>query len=144
MEQTTEAINDRPVSRVCPQHGSVRKAGAWCTTDRVLMMVSEHRAEQYVRWGDNRDLANGTGSDVCWIPCADMSAADTEAMFRKEWDYDVDQTPSERTWLRLLREEVAEAFAADLRDDLITELIQVAAVAVSWTEKLIEAKEAGQ
>ena len=77
-----------------------------------------------------------------WIPTLAASATSIERLFRTEWDYDDDPSPSEHSWMRMLREEVAEVFAQDDPKRMEEELIQVAALAVSWVEKIRERRHA--
>lgn len=156
-----EALNDRPTidpaddapqgcSRVwdtdegravCAAHGSFWQAGG-CLTRAVLDTVAEHRQFQFENYGPNRDLPNGTGPRERWIPGDPRTAYEIEGAFRADWDFDVDPDPAAMTWLRLLREEVAEVFAQGDDRWLEGELVQVAALAVSWVEKIRERSDA--
>jgi hypothetical protein len=106
-------------------------------TDAVLREVREHRAWQAERyWETNIGMPDGTGPDVAWMPGLHYDAATIETVIREAWDWDRDPDPTKVTWLNLLREEIAEAFACSETSCLRTELVQVAAVAVSWIEAL--------
>jgi len=123
-------------------------------TRAVLDDISEHREFQYENYGPNRDLPDGTGKDVEWLaPVVDAARAqpgrfrayDIEDLFKQEWDYPKDGTPGEQdaandaaTWMRLVREEIAETFMEEDQDRLEVELIQVAGLAVSWIERIRE------
>jgi hypothetical protein len=147
---------------VCAVHGGIwTEAG--CLTQGVLADVAEHREFQYGQYGPNRDVPDGTGQDVPWLaPIVDaartrlaltgkpITAYEIEGLFREEWDYPKDGTDEEKavatatcTWMRMLREEVAEAFAQSDDRWLEEELIQVAALAVSWVERLRERRLTG-
>jgi hypothetical protein len=106
-------------------------------TDRVLSEVREHRAWQAERYfALNQTMPDGTGPDTPWLPGLPHSARTIEMIIRADWNYDTDPDPALMSWMRLLREEVAEAFACADATCLRTELVQVAAVAVSWIETL--------
>jgi hypothetical protein len=137
---------------VCALHG-----GYWtlsgCLTRQVLELVAAHRQFQFENYGPNRDVVDGTGPEVRWlVPITDIDwdrtghspgAREVEGLFREEWDYDTDPDPAKRTWLRMMREEVAEVFAAGSPEALESELVQVAALAVSWIEKIKERRATG-
>jgi hypothetical protein len=124
------------------------------TVRRVLAEVAEHHEWQHETYGEaNRPMPDGTGPGVEWLrpvtqfaPHKPITAKEVEALLRGEWDYPKDGTPEEQaeaagecSWMRLLREEVAEAFGAESGSlTLQAELIQVAAVAVSWAAVLRE------
>lgn len=107
-------------------------------TIAVLEAVFQERTRQVALYGHNEDLEDGTGPDVPWLgqefdPSDLITATEIEHFFRE--DYDQNLQP---TWLRLVREELAEAFKEDPALDntkLDEELIQVAALCVSWVEK---------
>lgn len=142
---------------VCQDHGS-----AWtsegCLTLNVLDGVAKHREWQFSNYGGNRDIKDGTGKDVAWlVPVEDYAHdhdhdEDTPAsrileLFREEWDYDNSATDEEKaeftkqaSWMRMVREEIAEAFIETDPDRLEEELTQVAALCASWIEKLHERK----
>lgn len=145
--------------KVCVYHGALWDDKKGCLTNDVLMSVAEHREFQYGNYGANRDVPDGTGPDCEWLrPVVDVAqsaytgrlgAKEIEECFRSEWDYDNAATPEEKeqfvkdaTWVRMLREEVAETFGAATQERLEEELIQVAALAVSWVEKIRERRMA--
>jgi len=123
---------------ICSDHGSHIHPNGQCTTELVLNLVRLRRGEQYSRYGSNDDTRDGTGSHVAWIPTLPADATEVEALFRADWDYDTDPSREAMTWMRLVREEVAEAFAADDPNTLFGELLDVAALCVSWMECLSE------
>jgi hypothetical protein len=119
------------------------------------------QAREYGEW--NEKMPDGTGPDVRWLEpvagqavseamYADLTLADRpmpftaakiEALLRTEWDFPKDGTPEQQeaaaeacSWMRILREEVAEAFAAADPERLRAELIQIAAVAVNWADTI--------
>lgn len=123
---------------VCHSHGGrlVRGGGSFCQTDAVLVEVANERADQFERYGDNADLEDGTGPTEHWLRVGDpylpeRDAVRIEAAFRR--NYESRDTP---TWMHLVREEVAEAFSENDPDRLRSELLQVAALCVSWIEKI--------
>ena len=104
----------------------------------VLEAVFREREQQVARYGLNRDLEDGTGPDVRWLsgthPYLDALPAEMiELVLRREYD-----THPKPTWLRLVREEMAEAFKESDPVALEAELLQVAALCVSWIERLRE------
>jgi hypothetical protein len=135
----------------CKVHGSYWSKK--CLTREILNDIAAQRAEQFTLHGSNRDIPDGTGPDVQWFPLYEQAwwptASEIEDLFREDWDWPKDGTPQQKaaaygemTWLRLLREEAAEAFATDNEKDLEAELLQVAALATSWIEKIRERRMA--
>ena len=122
-------INDR-----CARHGGTALANNVCRTSSVLEDVADERSRQFARYGTNEDLEHGTGTP--WLfPVSQLPASAVEASFRAEYE-DVETTVGRPNWMRLVREEVAEAFAETDPARLREELIQVAALCVSWVEKI--------
>lgn len=124
---------------VCALHGSL-----WpCTTKQVLEDVRVERSFQYQKYGDNRENEWGNGPETRWLqPFSHQSAVVIEEGFREDYDQWEEQG-AEPTWVHLVREEVAEAFRAETPEELERELIQVAALAVSWVEKIRESRQWG-
>jgi hypothetical protein len=92
---------------------------------------------QEERYGHVNDgLENGTGPEVRWVPIHSVATAtEVQAAFRQ--DYEIfEGEHGLPTWMHLVREEVAEAFQEDDPQRLEEELIQVAALCVSWVERL--------
>lgn len=89
----------------------------------ILMEVLEERRRQRAKWGE-QNYPDGTNAD--WIKTRDMAQSATDAA----------TSCGALTWLHVLYEEVCEAFAEDQPEALRSELIQVAAVAISWIEAL--------
>ena len=103
-------------------------------TARVLADVGAHRAEQRARYGDNADLPDGTGPEVAWLRPVSLAGAElVEERFRDDYNSHGVVAPS---WMHLVREEVAEAFQESDPVRLRAELVQVAALCVSWCETL--------
>lgn len=104
-------------------------------TIEVLERVYDERLRQVAQYGHNEDLADGTGPEAAWLaPYSNDPATEVQHRFRAEYEGHelVQGLP---TWMHLVREELAEAFQAGDTDELIEELIQVAALCVSWVEK---------
>lgn len=119
----------------------ISRADEWQGTAlAVLGDVMQERKRQVARYGHNEDLEYGTGPNVTWLgpeidPALVMDAEAIERTFRV--DYEMHEAlEGKPTWLHLVREEIAEAFAEIDSDRLEEELIQVAALAVSWVEKI--------
>jgi hypothetical protein len=119
-----------------------------CQTVTVLADVRAERARQYARHGSNSTLSDGTGPEVPWMGnVADFyqsrlaavrrfpGAGEIETHLRNDYEAHEART-GKPTWMHLVREEVAEVFAENDPQRLRAELIQVAALAVSWVEKL--------
>lgn len=102
----------------------------------VLEDVLTERERQVKLHGHNLETPNGTGPDESWLmPLASEPATVIETVFRQDYE-DVEAARKKVSWALLLREELAEAMEADTPEKLEEELLQVAAVAVSWVEKL--------
>jgi len=93
-------------------------------TEGVLQEVCDERDEQDDKWGE-QNHPDGTGGERA------KAAADTCRKARQRAFSDEDGT-----WLHILGEEVAEAFAEADPEKLRVELVQVAAVAVAWIEAI--------
>lgn len=110
-------------------------------TARVLAEVAAERVRQEAKWGE-QNHPDGTGA--AWEFCSGQHegwAQEAADDARRRC-----QEASERTWgdtyALILNEEVAEAFAEEDPTKLREELLQVAAVAVAWVEKLDREAEA--
>lgn len=104
-------------------------------TITVLERVFEERVRQVAKYGHNEDLEDGVGPDLFWLlPLSDANNTEAQAAFRQEYEQRelIDGNP---TWMHLVREEMAEAMQAGTVDELVAELLQVAALCVSWVEK---------
>ncbi len=107
-------------------------------TSGVLGEVAAERGRQDARWGEQNHV-NGTGPDR---PLFGRRAEDVARAVKAE----VDKRAREGTlsYAGVLLEEVAEAFAEADPARLRAELIQVAAVAVAFAEKIDREGEAAQ
>lgn len=108
-------------------------------TLQVLEEVFEERKRQVARYGHNDDKADGTGPNVKWLSGTDINldlrhADEIEKAFRTEYDRNGGDEGAD--WMRLVREELAEVFAEDDPENLEAELLQVAALCVSWVESI--------
>lgn len=129
----TPGLNGR-----CGTHGGLLH-GAHCQTVEVLWDVRQRRAAQFAQYGTNEALLDGTGPGAYWIPevldTVGYTAPGTETAFRRDYEaYEAQHGAP--TWMHLVREEVAEAFMEDDPVKLRDELLDVAALCVSWIEKL--------
>lgn len=106
----------------------------------VLERVFEERKRQMAQYGTNEDLEDGTGPDSAWLDPFDPSpATHIQAGFRAAYEAH-EQIVGKPTWMHLVREELAEAFELDGDDpEFVTEILQVAALCVSWAEKKLGA-----
>jgi hypothetical protein len=93
-------------------------------TPAVLNEVQRERFRQARKWGE-QNHPNGTGGEK-WAYYATLSKAET----------DESAQDGSLTYGHILLEEVYEAMAESDKARLREELIQVAAVAVAWVEKL--------
>lgn len=105
-------------------------------TRAVLDRVFEERQAQEARYGEqNLNTQSGTGPNVPWLePFTGVSASNIQLVLRG--DYVAFEEETAVTWMHLVREEIAEAFQEDDPTRLAEELIQVAALCVSWVERL--------
>lgn len=103
----------------------------------VLSDVHAERRRQDARWGE-QNHPDGVGPDlelalpVGYDGCAD--AVDLEKWARDRCN--TEHHAGRGTFEMILTEEWAETLAAPNRAALRTELVQLAAVAVAWVEKL--------
>lgn len=117
-------------------------------TIAVLERVFEERQRQVLVYGHNEDLEDGTGPDVGWCdPVVDVAggagpvpAEEVQEIFRDNYNGFADRT-GKPTWMHLVREEIAEAFELSGDDPaFVEEILQVAALCVSWAEKKVDAR----
>lgn len=106
----------------------------------VLDLVREERIRQVAEYGMNDAQFDGTGPNARWLlPFTSESAAVIEHTLRQDYEeFKADHGAPDGlpTWLHLVREEVAEAFCEEDPARLAAELVQVAALCVSWVEQL--------
>ena len=91
----------------------------------ILAEIHEERLRQIKKFGDQSHLPDGTGGAV----------REKIAGYAKD-RCDHALRTGKLSYLHILEEEVCEAFAESDPRALETELIQVAAVALAWVEKL--------
>lgn len=92
-------------------------------TADALADTADERIRQAAKWGV-QSWPDGTGPQ--YIAMADAAKAHTDAAAER----------GDVTWLDILMEEVSEAAAETDHAALRTELVQVAAVALSWVEDI--------
>lgn len=121
----------------CSVHGGkYSQLTGQCQTLDVLAEVSAERAQQFDQYSTNENLEDGTGPNAVWVsPITYWSASHIEKMFREDYET-YEALTGAPTWMHLVREEVAEAFAETDQERLRAELIQLAALCVSWVEKM--------
>jgi len=120
---------------------SVVNGAGLLTTDflNVVFAVMNERTRQDEKWGDQSHLPDGTGPSVRWYGSSDLILWEKSASIAACDAKDRCQVHTENgtlTWLDILVEEVAEAFAEDDPTKLRAELVQVAAVAMQWIEAI--------
>lgn len=116
---------------------------AWTEgTVSVLSAVLEERKRQVATYGHNDDLEDGTGPEARWLGSfTGRPAHEIEVLLRRDYE-DFEEETGAPTWLHLVREELAEAFMEPSGSArLEEELIQVAALCVSWVESLRERRQ---
>lgn len=106
----------------------------------VLENVFEERLRQVAKYGHNEELEDGTGPKSQWLPTSisahhELTAETIEQELRFDYE-EHERQHGKPTWMHLIREEIAEAFAETDDDRLEEELTQVAALCVSWIEKI--------
>src|SRR5690606_1639603 len=104
--------------------------------------VAGERSRQYSRYGTNEDIEDGTGPEVQWLYGTRWTddARTAESTIRDDYEA-YEALHGAPTWRHLVLEEIAEAFMESDPARLRDELIQVAALAVSWVEKIDARKE---
>jgi hypothetical protein len=100
----------------------------------VLAELAGERIWQDAKWGE-QNHPDGTGDDVRLF---DLDALPTFGVCARIARNDTDErvTDQRSEWAPILLEEVFEALAEDDPARLRVELVQVAAVAVSWIEAI--------
>lgn len=95
------------------------------TRARILDEVEAELYRQDAKWGE-QNWPDGTG-ELYQVIAADRAKSITDLCAQE----------GSVTYMHILQEEVAEAFAESDQSKLMTELIQVAAVATAWVEKIL-------
>lgn len=90
----------------------------------ILQDIARERGRQLQKWGE-QNHPDGTGDPER-----------VRAMLVAKQKENLAFNTGNGTWLHIMEEEVAEAFAETDQKRLREELIQVAAVAVSWIEAI--------
>lgn len=94
-------------------------------TELILDDIYQERRYQNEKWGAQRNIPDGTGSEQQAY----------NARYAKE-RCDRAFADGKGTWSDILFEEVEEAFAESDQAKLRAELVQVAAVAAAWIEDI--------
>lgn len=93
--------------------------------------IANEVAAQEEKWGEQNHY-NGTGPNIEWIPLYSWNMYAIEIAEELKSRCDLRHKKKTGTWLDILLEEMAEAFAEEDPQKLRRELIQVAAVAANW------------
>lgn len=104
----------------------------------VIIDLVRRREAQEERYGHLNDLlVDGTGPDVQWLPAGvEFNAQQIQQWFRRDYEAQFDEEARLPSWMHLVREEIAEAFEQSDPERLEDELLDVAALCVSWIERL--------
>jgi len=112
---------------------------------RIAREILNERERQDKKWGDPKDLPNGTGPNVRTLAHVDASATfyidlanGTVLADAARTACDARTTDGTVTYADILLEEHFEALAEEDPEKLFDELIQVSAVAQKWCRALIE------
>jgi hypothetical protein len=122
------AAHDREVAELAKTETSDHASGLMTIADEV----AAERARQDARWGE-QNHPDGTGPRIRW-GFLGVNAREGAAAAR-DW-CNTHHGRGEGTWLDILLEEVAEAFAESDPARLRAELVQVAAVAQQWCDAI--------
>jgi hypothetical protein len=101
------------------------------TQAKILEQVAIERAAQDHKWGQ-QNHPDGTGDSALGMASGFRQLAAQVATRHCNSAF----AAGVGTWLHILNEEVAEAFAEHEPAKLRAELVQVAAVAVAWVENI--------
>lgn len=107
------------------------RAQQWETLDEI----AAERERQDAKWGQ-QNHPDGTGPDVRWQPGIQSTATAAVLADALRARCKAHAASGVVTFLDILMEEVAEAFAESDPAKLRTELVQVAAVATAWVEAI--------
>lgn len=128
-----------PATWRCETHGGFFPPNtglSTCQTIWVLRDVKAERARQFAQYGTNENLEDGTGPNERWLlPITGTNATRLAGALRAAYE-EYEAEHGKPTWMHLILEEVAEAFTETDPARLEAELIQVAALCVSWVEKI--------
>lgn len=114
----------------------IRRVRVEGSTAGVLNEVSEERVRQESKWGE-QNHPNGTGPEyVCWPAVASASNTYENLANRAKTSTDTAAEHGGLTYADIFLEEVFEAMAESDPAKLRAELIQCAAVAAAWVEKI--------
>lgn len=109
-------------------------AAALIAMTEVLGEVAEERYRQEAKWGQ-QNHPDGTGPGPMWPGVfRPRPMADLAQIVKAQVDYDA--ASSRSTYAGILLEEVFEALCEDDQARLRVELVQVAAVAAAWVQKI--------
>lgn len=104
----------------------------------ILNEVAAERAVQDAKWGQ-QNHPDGTGVES-WpeqiVPAFPDGTGAAQVAKLARLDCQRAARKGDCTWLKILREEIAEAFAETDPGALRTELVQSAAVLVAWIEAI--------
>lgn len=89
-------------------------------------LIGREMARQDAKWGNQAHLPNGTGGGSSYLRALHAKVS-----------CDADFERGNGTWAAILYEEICEAFAESDHENLLAELIQVAAVAQQWAAALL-------
>lgn len=113
------------------------------TTTPILAEIAAERARQEAKWGQ-QNHPDGTGPKT--TPVAEIVRGKANAIVNRHYAFglafqaksatDAHAKDGTITYADIFLEEVFEALAEEDQDKLRTELIQCAAVAVAWAEKI--------
>lgn len=103
----------------------------------VLLEISREREAQDAKWGQ-QNHPDGTGPQVSILGLTDVNldlrtGEELAGIFKRRCQAN---SPAQDNWRDILLEEVFEALAEKDPAALRTELVQTAAVAVSWVEAI--------
>lgn len=125
---------DADPGRLAPREAAVTYPTILVRSARVLEEVSHERAAQDAKWGE-QNHPNGTGDDRHLLCDVALPTYGTLAS-RARTVTDAHARQGNLTYADILMEEVGEGLAEGDPRRLRAELIQVAAVAVAWVEKI--------
>ncbi|WP_200846949.1 hypothetical protein [Arthrobacter sp. 18067] len=99
----------------------------------IVREIADERVRQHAKWGE-QNHPNGTGPTVYQSAASSLTNGHLRDIAKRQTDRHA--AAGVVTFADILIEEVAEALAEDDPAKLRAELIQVAAVAAQWVEKI--------